>query len=103
MSSTEEPEVKAAEPAPADQFETVTAPAKVMRIGSMVKQLLEETHVIRSSKGTHLNRIVTRYAWPAELDLMARIAGLRLKERWADWSREPFAATSGNCVSVYGR
>ena len=68
-----------------------------------VKQLLEETHVIRSSKGTHLNRIVTRYAWPAELDLMARIAGLRLKERWADWSREPFEATSGNCVSVYGR
>ncbi len=46
MSSTEEPEVKPAEAVPADQFETVTAPAKVMRIGSMVKQLLEE---VRSS------------------------------------------------------
>ena len=46
MSSTEEPEVKAADAAPQDQFETVTAPAKVMRIGSMVKQLLEE---VRSS------------------------------------------------------
>ena len=68
-----------------------------------VKQLLEETHVTLSSAGIQLNPIVTRYAWPAELDLMARIAGLRLKERWAGWSREPFTATSTNCVSVYGR
>lgn len=68
-----------------------------------VKQLLEETHVILSSAGIRLNPIVTRYAWPAELDLMARIAGLRLKERWAGWSREPFTAASNNCVSVYGR
>ena len=68
-----------------------------------VNQLLEETHVILSSTGIRLNPIVTRYAWPAELDLMARIAGLRLKERWAGWSREPFTSTSSNCVSVYGR
>ena len=68
-----------------------------------VKQLLEETHVRVSSTGIQLNPIVTRYAWPAELDLMARIAGLRLKERWAGWSRELFTSTSSNCVSVYGR
>ena len=68
-----------------------------------VKQLLEETHVILSSTGIQLTPIVTRYAWPSELDLMARIAGLRLKERWAGWSREPFTSTSNNCVSVYGR
>ncbi len=68
-----------------------------------VTQLLEETHVTLSSRGTQLNPIVTRYAWPAELDLMARIAGLRLKERWASWSREPLTATSSNCISVYGR
>jgi SAM-dependent methyltransferase len=67
-----------------------------------VKQLLEETHVTLSSRGVHLNPIVTRYAWPAELDLMARIAGLHLKERWAGWNREPFTSTSSNCVSVYG-
>ena len=67
-----------------------------------VRQLLEESHVTLSSTGVHLNPIVTRYAWPAELDLMARIAGLRLKERWAGWSREPFTSTSSNCVSVYG-
>jgi len=68
-----------------------------------VKQLLEESHVILSSTGIHLNPIVTRYAWPAELDLMARIAGLRQKERWAGWSRELFTSTSSNCVSLYGR
>jgi hypothetical protein len=68
-----------------------------------VKQLLEETHVVLSSTGVQLNPIVTRYAWPAELDLMARIAGLQLKERWGGWGREPFTGTSRNCVSVYGR
>jgi SAM-dependent methyltransferase len=68
-----------------------------------VKQLLVETHVILTSKGVRLNPIVTRYAWPAELDLMACIAGLSLKERWANWNREAFTATSSNCVSVYGR
>jgi hypothetical protein len=68
-----------------------------------VTQLLEETHVTLSSKGTQLNPIITRYIWPAELDLMARIAGLRLKERWASWSREPLTPGSRNCISVYGR
>jgi hypothetical protein len=68
-----------------------------------VKQLLEETHVSLSSTGIQLNPIVTRYAWPAELDLMARISGLRLKQRWGGWSQEPFTGASRNCISVYGR
>ena len=68
-----------------------------------VKQLLEESHVSLSREGVRVNPIVTRYAWPSELDLMARIAGLRLKERWAGWNREPFTAASRNVVSVYGR
>jgi hypothetical protein len=50
-----------------------------------------------------LNPIVTRYAWPSELDLMARIAGLRLRERWGGWEREPFTGASRAHVSVYGR
>jgi len=68
-----------------------------------VKQLLEETHLVLSESGVQLNPIVTRYAWPSELDLMARLAGLQLKERWGGWNREPFTGTSRNCVSVYGR
>jgi SAM-dependent methyltransferase len=42
-----------------------------------------------------------RYAWPAELDLMARLAGMRLEHRWAGWKREPFTALSPSHVSVY--
>jgi SAM-dependent methyltransferase len=42
-----------------------------------------------------------RYVWPAELDLMARIAGLRLAERWADWDRSVFDADSEQHVSVW--
>jgi hypothetical protein len=67
-----------------------------------VKQLHDESHVHLSRDRVRLYPIVTRYAWPSELDLMARIAGLRLKERWDGWQREPFTST-GNCVSVYGR
>jgi SAM-dependent methyltransferase len=42
-----------------------------------------------------------RYVWPAELDLMALLAGMTLRERWGGWKREPFTSTSGSHVSVY--
>ena len=42
-----------------------------------------------------------RYAWPAELDLMAELAGLRLRERWGGWKREPFTSDSEKHVSVW--
>ena len=42
-----------------------------------------------------------RYVWPSELDLMARLAGMRLEDRWAGWRREPFTALSPAHVSVY--
>jgi SAM-dependent methyltransferase len=67
------------------------------------RQMIEESHVSLSTEGIHLNPVVQRYAWPSELDLMARIAGLRLKNRWGGWSQEPFGANSGTHVSVYGR
>jgi SAM-dependent methyltransferase len=44
-----------------------------------------------------------RYVWPAELDLMAQLAGLRLQERWGDWDRSRFTSDSGKHVSVYQR
>ncbi|MCC6312897.1 MAG: class I SAM-dependent methyltransferase [Thermomicrobiales bacterium] len=68
-----------------------------------VRQMLEESHVVLSPAGVRLFPIVTRYAWPSELDLMARIAGLRLKNRWGGWEGEPFTASSPRHVSVYGR
>ena len=42
-----------------------------------------------------------RYAWPAELDLMAQLGGMRLRERWGDWKREPFTSDSRKHVSVW--
>lgn len=45
--------------------------------------------------------LVLRYAWPAEIDLMARLAGLERVERWSDWSGTPFDAASTGLVSAY--
>ncbi len=66
-------------------------------------QTIEESHVSLSSAGVRLSPVVQRYAWPSELDLMARIAGLRLRHRWGGWNREPFNAASDRHVSVYER
>jgi SAM-dependent methyltransferase len=42
-----------------------------------------------------------RYVWPSELDLMARLAGMALRERWSGWNREPFTSDSRSHVSVW--
>jgi SAM-dependent methyltransferase len=69
----------------------------------MATQMIEESHVSLGSAGVRLHPVVQRYAWPSELDLMARLAGLRLKSRWGSWNREPFNSTSSTHISVYGR
>jgi SAM-dependent methyltransferase len=48
-----------------------------------------------------LNSVPFRYVWPAELDLMARLAGMTLRERWSGWKREPFTSESTKHVSVW--
>ena len=42
-----------------------------------------------------------RYVWPSELDLMARMAGFRLRDRWADWDRTSFTSASQSQVAVF--
>jgi len=49
------------------------------------------------------NSVPFRYTWPAELDLMAELAGMRLRERWSGWRREPFTSDSREHVSVWER
>lgn len=44
-----------------------------------------------------------RYVWPAELDLMAQLAGMRLRDRWANWNGEPFTSASRQHVSVWAK
>ena len=68
-----------------------------------VTQQVVGQRVMLSEEGTRLFPVKLRYAWPAELDLMARLAGLSLRHRWGSWAKEPFTARSEKHVSVYGR
>jgi hypothetical protein len=67
-----------------------------------VTQTIDYQRIRLSGSGVRLIPLAMRYAWPAEMDLMARVAGLELRERWADWDRSPFTAKSGKHVSIYG-
>jgi SAM-dependent methyltransferase len=58
--------------------------------------------VVLGESGFRMFPVELRYVWPSELDLMAELAGLRLRERWGDWNREPFTG-EGKHVSVYER
>ena len=64
-------------------------------------QRMFSQHVLITEKGVKLYPVQVRYAWPAELDLMARLAGMRLRERWGDWQRDPFTAASTHHISIY--
>ena len=66
-----------------------------------VEQRIASNHLLVSEGGVRLYPVRLRYAWPSELDLMARLAGLRLRERWGGWLRESFSASSVKHVSVY--
>ncbi|MBB5858332.1 methyltransferase domain-containing protein [Amycolatopsis umgeniensis] len=68
----------------------------------VVTQEFTSNHITVSPEGKgRFHRIPFRYAWPAEMDLMARIAGMRLKHRWADWDRSSFTAESTKHVSIW--
>jgi SAM-dependent methyltransferase len=67
----------------------------------VVTQRLSGRHYYLEDGAIRPSPIEMRYAWPAELDLMARLAGMRLEHRWAGWDREPFTGLSPAHVSVY--
>jgi len=64
-------------------------------------QYVRSQFIVIDEGGIHRYPVELRFAYPPELDLMARIAGLRLRERWAGWDRRPFTSESANHVSVY--
>jgi trans-aconitate methyltransferase len=68
-----------------------------------VRQRVDSQHVFLSREGPRLYPVHLRYAYPPELDLMARLAGLRLRERRGGWRDEPFTSASTNHVSIYER
>jgi SAM-dependent methyltransferase len=68
-----------------------------------VSQRVTGQHVHITAQGISLLPIQIRYAWPSEMDLMARLAGLRLRDRWDDWTARPFTSESQRHISVYER
>jgi methyltransferase family protein len=67
----------------------------------VVTQRFSSQHFYFRDGKVEAHPVEFRYAWPAELDLMARIAGLTLRSRWAGWGREAFTSVSRSHVSVY--
>jgi SAM-dependent methyltransferase len=67
----------------------------------VVNQGLTSHHLELVDGNVERNSIPFRYAWPAELDLMAELAGMSLRERWGGWRREPFTSDSRKHVSVW--
>jgi SAM-dependent methyltransferase len=66
------------------------------------RQILSTTQIVIGESGQARSfPVVHRYAWPSELDLMARLTGMTLEDRWADWHRRPFDAQSTDHISVW--
>ena len=68
-----------------------------------VSQTIDGQAIELRTEGARFIPFRIRYAWPLELDLMARLAGLRLRERWGGWNGAPLTAASKQHVSVYER
>ena len=66
-----------------------------------VEQMMRTTQAVFSNGSVRLYPADHRYAWPAELDLMAQLAGFHREARWADWARSAFSADSRAHVTVY--
>ena len=64
-------------------------------------QRVDSQSVEISERGTRLHPVAIRYAWPSEMDLMGRLAGLELEVRWGGWDRAPFDELSEHHISVY--
>jgi hypothetical protein len=68
----------------------------------MITQETNSKHICLSEEGIRLYPVKVRYAWPSELDLMARLAGLSLQHRWGSWRKDNLTNESGKHISVYG-
>jgi SAM-dependent methyltransferase len=68
-----------------------------------MNQTVTSQHLVIGKGGVEMYPVYIRYIWPSEFDLMARLAGLELKERFAGYREQPFTSSSGAHVSVYGR
>ncbi len=73
------------------------------RYTDLVAQQATSHHFVADGSGVREFRTPFRYVWPSELDLMARLAGMTARDRWADWDRSPFTGESTSHVSVWSK
>lgn len=66
-------------------------------------QRVDSQHIVVEEGRIRMFPVSLRFSYPAELDLMARLAGLRLRERWGGWDRRPFDSSSQQHISVWER
>jgi len=87
------------------QARSVTEDSAIIEVSrhDKMQQRVDTQMITLDGQGMHLRPVALRYSWPAELDLMADRAGLRLTERYAGWDRRPFTSASDGHVSVYQR
>lgn len=71
------------------------------RYTDFVAQQAMSHHFVADGSGVRESRMPFRYVWPSELDLMAKLAGMSLRDRWAGWDRSPFNGDSKSHVSVW--
>lgn len=78
-----------------------SASMTLTRHDPVTQRLFTQRIRFRDGRRVRMFPVAMRYCWPSELDLMAELTGLRLRERYADWSRTPFGPASRRHVSVY--
>lgn len=102
--------VEAFDPLPYHQLEGEKTSTRYLSPGAVMidsihvmrdRQLMLVIHTVIDGGPPRPTREVIRYAWPSEIDLMARLAGLRLTERYAGWRRELYGPDSPRHISVY--
>ena len=67
----------------------------------MDKQVVSSQHVLLTEQGTQFYPVKLRYVWPSEMDLMARLSHLQLRQRWSNWEKAGFTAQSRSHISIY--
>lgn len=87
--------------------ETISVGVNQVRIDAAIHDVVSQRcyiqHIRIEENAVRMYPVQLRYAWPCEMDLMARLAGLELRNRYGGWQNEPFSSTSLKHLSVYGR
>lgn len=69
----------------------------------LVLQIITSQFIVLDKSKIDVKPVKIRYAWPSELDLMARLAGLKSVYHWNDWGQSVYSSSSGKHIAIYGR